>query len=94
MRDMNGGEAEALMQAFQLMPHGQPDLGIEVGERFVEQQDRRIHRQRPAERNTLALPAGQGCHLAVAIALQPEQVENLGNLAVAIGALIPRSFSP
>ena len=45
------------MQALELSPKLRAQLGIEVGERLVEQEHTRVADQRPADGNALALAA-------------------------------------
>ena len=49
----------ALVQPLDLGAHVDPELGVEVGQRLVEQEDLRITHQRPAHRDALALAAGE-----------------------------------
>ena len=47
------------MQPLDLDPQFGAQLGVEIGERLVEQKDVDIAHQRPADRDALALPAGE-----------------------------------
>ena len=47
------------MEAFDLAAHLHAELGVEIGERLVHQEDRRVAHQRAAERDTLLLAAGE-----------------------------------
>ena len=53
------------MEAGDLGPRLDAQLGIEVGERLVHQEDRRLADDRPTERDALALAAGELLGLAV-----------------------------
>ncbi len=73
------------MQALQFVAHREADLGVEVGERLVEQQHRRIDRQRPPQRDALALAAGKRGHLTILIAGKTEDREHRLDLGVDLG---------
>ena len=53
------------LQALQLEAHPLAQLRVEVGQRLVEQQQRRLHDQRAREREALLLAAGELRRLAV-----------------------------
>ncbi len=57
VRDHDGGEAELALQLADLDADVLPQLGVEVGERLVEQQDVGPDRQRAGERHALLLSA-------------------------------------
>ena len=59
MRDDQRGNADALLQLAQLDLHGLTQVLIERAERLVEQQNLGAGHDRPRERNTLLLSAGQ-----------------------------------
>ena len=52
-----GGDAEAAQQLIDLEPQRIAQLGIERGERLVQQQGARLHGQRARQRHALALAA-------------------------------------
>ena len=52
-----------------------PQVRIEAGERFVEQHQPRLGRQRPGQGDALALAAGQLVRVAVTVAGQPDHAE-------------------
>ena len=54
--------------AVQLGPGVQPGPGVQRGERLVEQQQRRVDRERPGQRDPLGLPAGELAGLAPGVA--------------------------
>ena len=54
--DMHGGDAEGLLQCLDLVTHLLADARVEIGQRFVKQQDLRVDDQRSAEGNTLRWP--------------------------------------
>ena len=51
------GRAEPLVQALDLVAQLVPELGVEVGQRLVEQEHGGVAHQRPADRDALALAA-------------------------------------
>ncbi|MNV57497.1 hypothetical protein D3C71_1498300 [compost metagenome] len=65
------------MQMLQFEAHLHAQFSVEVGERLVEQEHRRIAHDRPAHRHALALAAGE---LARATFQQPIQLQNARGL--------------
>ena len=65
VRDHDGGGADLALDAAQLELHLLAQLGVEVGERLVEQQNRRRDHERACDRDALALAAGQLARIAV-----------------------------
>ncbi len=59
VRDIDRGEAEPVLQLFQLEPDLVPQQGIEVGQRLVEQHQPGLVHQGAGQRHTLLLAAGQ-----------------------------------
>ena len=57
--DVDRGGLQALVQGLDLGAHVDPQLGVEVGERLVEQEDLRVAHDGAAHRHALALPAGE-----------------------------------
>ncbi len=55
--DVDEADAECPVQLLELEPHAHPQERIEGRERLVEQQDRRLHQQRPGECHALLLAA-------------------------------------
>ena len=55
--DVDRGDAEAAQQLVDLEAQRIAQLGIERGQRLVEQQGAGLHRERARERHALALPA-------------------------------------
>ena len=53
------------MELGELEPHLHPELGVEVGERLVEEEDLGVAHERAADRDPLALAAGELRRLAV-----------------------------
>lgn len=58
MGDVNSGHPEALMQALDLAAHDDAQLGVEIGERLVEQKNLRIAHDGTAHGHALPLTAG------------------------------------
>jgi NAD(P)-dependent dehydrogenase (short-subunit alcohol dehydrogenase family) len=65
--DVERGGAEAALQALDLAAHGDAQLGVEVGQRLVEQEDGRLADDGAAHGDALALAAGERLRLAVEI---------------------------
>ena len=59
VRDVDGGDLELLQEGAQLLARLLPQLGVEVAERLVEEDDARLGHQRPGQRHPLLLPAGE-----------------------------------
>ena len=59
MRDEQGGDAEAALQPLQLDLHLVAQLGVEIGQRLVEQQNARLGRDGAGDRDALLLAAGE-----------------------------------
>ena len=70
MGDMDGGEAEAVLQRLDLGAQLHAHLGVEIGQRLVEQQEIGLDGERPAERDALALAARKLRDLAL---LEPRE---------------------
>ena len=75
--DVDEGGLELLVQPADLSPHGGAQLGIQVGQRLVQQEDGGVADHGPAQGHALALAAGQGLGLAVEQVLQ---IQGLGRL--------------
>jgi len=75
MRDINHGRAEAAVQLAQFDAHRRAQLGVEVGQRFVEKKHFRFAHNRAADGGALALAAGQLARLALQ---QRSQVQRFG----------------
>ena len=59
VRHIERGGAGRLQHRLQFGAHLQPQQRIQVGQRLVHQQHRRLDRQRARHRDALALPAGK-----------------------------------
>ncbi len=63
--DIDGRGADLLVHLLDLDPHLHPQLGVEIGQRLVEQEHLRVAYDGAAHRNALALAAGELLGLAV-----------------------------
>ena len=63
--DVDRGGADRLVHLLDLGAHLHAQLGVEVGQRLVEQEDLRVAHDGAAHRDALALAAGQRLRLAV-----------------------------
>ena len=59
MGDEQGGGAELLLERADLLAQLEPDLGVQGGQRLVEQQHPGLDGERPGQRDALLLAAGQ-----------------------------------
>ena len=73
--DEDGGDVDLLMQRTQPLTQFLTHLGIQRAERLVEQQDTRRDRQRPRERNALALAARQLAGVTSSQPIKLHQIE-------------------
>ena len=73
--DEDRGHVDFGMQRAQPLPQFLAHLGVERAERLVEQQDARLDRQRPCQRNALALAAGQLARIAIGKPVELHQIQ-------------------
>jgi hypothetical protein len=92
VRDVDGGDAKVLLERLDLVPHLLADPRVKIGERFVEQQDLWVDRQRPAERDALALAAGEGRHVALAEPVKPQHRQQRSDPPADVGAADAAQF--
>ena len=59
MGNVDGGDAEPLLQLLELDPHLLAQLGVEIGQGFIQQQDLRLAHEPAREREPLLLAAGE-----------------------------------
>ena len=88
--DEHGGDVDLVVQAAQPVAQLLADLGVERAERLVEQQHRRLDRQRPGEGHALALAARQLRRQPVGELLEVHELEQLvrpGRVISALGRL-------
>ena len=77
MGDVDGGDAHLLLDAADLGTHGDAELGVQVAEGLVEQQDGRLDHQRAGQGHTLLLAAGQLVGHAALHTGQLHQIQDL-----------------
>ena len=62
-----------------------PDLGVERGQRLVEQQHLRLDRERAGQRHPLLLAAGDLVRVAVGVVAEADELEQLAGAPAALG---------
>ena len=77
VRDVQGGDPELVLQGVDLGAHLHPELGVQVGQRFVHQERLRLPDDSPAHGDPLPLAAGQVLGFAVQQGGQREPVGGL-----------------
>ena len=80
MGDVDGGDAELLLDAPDFRAHVYPQLGVQVAQRLVEQQHAGLHHQGPGQGHPLLLAAGELVCVPVFHALQAHQVQHVEHL--------------
>ena len=80
MGDVNHGGVEALVQGFDLGPQLHAQLGIEVGERLIEQKNLRVAYHRPAHGHALTLAAGERSRIAAEQLIDTQHAGDVLNL--------------
>ena len=60
--DVDHGGMGDFMDAYQFLPRPLAELGVQIGERFIEQEIGGMFHDGPAERHPLFLPAGEGTY--------------------------------
>ena len=92
--DVDGRHAQPLVQARELGPHRDAQLGVEVAQRLVHQERLRLAHDRAAHRDALALAAGQLARLALEHLLQAEDLRDLVDAGAMSRLDVLRSFRP
>ena len=92
--DVDDGAAGVVVQALQLGPHIHAELGVQVGQRLVQQEDCRVTNHCTAQSNTLTLTTGQSLGLAVQQVLDLQDLGSLVNAAVDLSFGVLRSSRP
>src|SRR5882672_6512289 len=82
-------EAERLMEPTDLVPHLEPQLRVEVAERLVHQDERRLGDDRARERDALLLAAGELRRIALRQSGQLHQLEGAVDAAIDLGPRDP-----
>ncbi len=89
VRDQHRRHAGLGLQATQPLPQVVADLGVERAERLVEQQHLRLDGERPRERHPLALAARQLRRVALLVAGQADDLQQLVDAPVDLGLRPP-----
>ena len=89
--DVDHGVGEPLVEPLDLDAQLGAQLGVEVGERLVEEEDVDVAHQRPADRDALALAAGQLGRLALRAAARSGGSRRRARRGVAISSLGTRA---
>ncbi|MNN56534.1 hypothetical protein D3C81_1714720 [compost metagenome] len=87
MRYVDEGGFQTLVELQDLSTHRNPQLGVQVGERFVHQEHLRFTHDGAAQSNTLTLTTGQSLRLTVQQVLDVEDLGSLTNAGVNVGFL-------
>ena len=85
VRHIDGGDGERAQQPIDVDAQTLAQLGVERGQRFIEQQHARLHGERPRERDALSLPSRQLIDAALPVSAHMHHVEKARNL--------PRAFA-
>ena len=85
--DEQRGGADLDLDPADLVAQLHAHLGVEGRERLVEEEDRRLDRQRPGEGHPLLLAAGELVGVAVGVLAEPDQVEHVAGPLAAGGAV-------
>ena len=78
---------ELALQPLELGAHAVAQLGVEVGQRLVEQQELRLHHQRARQREPLLLAAGELGGVAVDQVIERDRAEHAHHLVADLLAL-------
>ncbi len=82
------------MQALDFNAHLGAKLGIEIRQRLIEQEGRRIAHHGAADGDALALATGQRCRATVEIGFQPQRLAGFLNALVLLGFRQLRRVEP
>ncbi len=85
MGDVDGGDVEPTLQLFDLEAHLLPQLGIQVGERLVQQQNLGTIDQSPGQSHPLLLPAGELARVVLLVLLHADELQSLHDHLVPLG---------
>ena len=85
VRDIDRGDAKALDEFAQLDPDLFPELGVEIAQRLVQQQDLRLLNQRTGQRQALLLSAAKERRRPALEAAQLHHFERLAHLLADLG---------
>ena len=90
--DHRGLEALVELDEFGARLHAH--LGVEVGERLVEEEDLRLAHDGPAQGDALALAAGELLGFAVEVGVDAQDARRLGDAFLDLGLGYFRSLRP
>ena len=79
------GTAKQIVDAADLGPHLQPQLGVEIGQRFVHQHQRRLHHDGACDGHALLLPTADLARQLLRLGAEAHQLDRLLNLGVDLG---------
>ena len=92
VRDVDEGRAGLHVQTLQLIAHLEPQLRVEVRQRFVHEQNRGLRRERSCDGDTLLLAAGELRGVVARAVGQTDDFEQLGRTLHRICAAHARDF--
>ena len=92
MRDVDHRRAEVALHPRDLRPHLDAQLGVEVGERLVHQEDLRQPHDRAPHRDALPLAARELARLSVQVLREAEQRRDLAHPRLPDSLLDPRDL--
>ena len=87
VRHVDEGDAGAALQRLELEAHTLAQLGVEIGQRFVEQQDRRLDHERTRKRDALLLSSAELPWMPVLEALEPDGGDNALDTRLVLAAI-------
>ena len=94
VRDIDRRVLVGVVQAPDLEAHLLAQIGVEIRERFVEQQRLRFDDERPRQRRALLLAAGQFMRIARREIAEPRHVEDRRDPALALGPVEAAQLEP
>jgi hypothetical protein len=92
--DVDGGDAEAAVQLADRGAHLDAQLGVEVRQRLVHQEDLRLAHDRAPEGDALALAAGELARPALEQVVDLQQLRGLADAPLDVGLGVLRSRRP
>ena len=88
------GYAGLALDALQLRLHATPELEVQGGERFVEQQKPRRRREGPGQGDTLLLPAGKLIGPPLGHGVEPDELQHGGDARLHLCASSALALQP
>ncbi len=88
--DVDHGQAQRLLEGADLLAHVAAQLGVQVGQRLVEQQHLRLQHDGAGHRHALLLAAGEFAGQARLVAGEADQGQLVAGLALGLGLADPR----